>query len=362
MKSFFKDIQKYLLTGVSYMMPVVVVGGVILAISLLGADQTATGLVPTNPIMVYLNLLGKAGMALMIPVFSAYIAYSAAGKPGLAPGFILGYIANNTVSINGVDCKSGFLGALVLGLMTGYMVKWMKSWKVGKTLRSIMPILVIPVTTVFVIGMIYYFVIATPVSFLMTALTSYMTSLNSTSVIGLAIFMGIFAEIDFGGPVTKAVSMFTLALISEGIMGPNGIFRILVAVAPIGIFLSTLIAKDKYTPEERNNATAVGIMGCLGITEGAIPFAIKDPKAVYPACIIGNIVGALIGAFGNVTCPVPHGGFIVLPVVGNKLWYVVAILSGAIVTAILLKIFKKKLPVEETEEIKNSSAAATEGN
>ena len=159
--------------------------------------------------------------------------------------------------------------------------------------------------------------------------------------------MGAFAEIDFGGPVTKAVSMFTLALINEGIMEPNGIFRILVAVPPIGIFLSTIIAKKKYTSEERENAVVVGIMGCLGITEGAIPFALKDPKAVYPATIIGNIVGAVVGVIGKVTCPVPHGGFIVLPVVGNKLWFIIAIIVGSLVTAFLLLILKKPLPEEK---------------
>lgn len=346
MRKLLKDIQKHLLSGVSFMMPVVVAGGVILAISLLGAEQTETGLVPKGEIMLFLNQLGKAGMALMIPVFAGYISYSIAGKPGLTPGFILGYIANNTVTINGVDVKSGFLGALVLGLLAGYMANWMKKLNYGKTIRSIMPILIIPITTVLVLGLLYYFVIGYPISFLMNLLTQLMTNLNGASAIGLAIFMGLFAEIDFGGPVTKAVSMFTLALINEGIMEPNGIFRILVAVPPIGIFLSTLIAKRKYSAEERDNAIAVGIMGCLGITEGAIPYAIKDPKAVYPATIIGNIVGAIVGVIGQVTCPVPHGGFIVLPVVGNKLWFIVAIVTGALVTAILLRILKKDV-VEE---------------
>lgn len=350
MKNVLKDIQKHLLSGVSFMMPVVVAGGVILAISLLGANQTETGLVPNGPIMTYLNQLGKAGMALMIPVFAGYIAYSVAGRPGLTPGFILGYIANNTVSVNGVDVKAGFIGALILGLLAGYMAKWMKGWKIAKnkTIRTIMPILIIPIFTVLVLGFVYYYVVATPISFFMTWLTNLMSSLNSGSKVFFAIFMGTFAEIDFGGPVTKAVSMFTLSLINEGVLGPNGVFRVLVAVPPIGIFLATLIAKNKFTAEERDNAKAVGIIGCLGITEGAIPFAVKDPKAVYPATIIGGIVGALVAVFGNVTCPVPHGGFIVLPVVGNKIWFVAAILAGSIATAIMLAILKKDVPQTET--------------
>lgn len=348
MKTVMKDIQKHLLSGVSFMMPIVVAGGVILAISLLGATQTETGLVPNGALMTYLNQLGKAGMAMMIPVFAAYISYSVAGKPGLTPGFVLGYIANNAIVINGMEVKAGFLGALVLGLLAGYLAKYMKGLKVGKTVRSIMPILIIPISTVLILGLAYYFVIGYPISYLMQALSDLMITLNGSGKATLAVFMGVFGEIDFGGPVTKAVSMFTLSMINEGIMEPNGIFRILVAVPPIGIFLSTIIAKKKYTEEERDSAKAVGIMGCLGITEGAIAYAIKDPKAIYPACIIGNIVGALIGAFGNVACPVPHGGFIVLPVVENQFWFVVAIIMGSIVTAILLKFFKKDVNEEIT--------------
>ena len=170
MKTIWKDIQKHLLSGVSFMMPVVVAGGVILAVSLLGATQTETGLVPNGPLLTYLNQLGKAGMAMMIPVFAAYISYSVAGKPGLTPGFILGYIANNAIMINGVEVKAGFLGALILGLLAGYMAKWMKGLKVGKTIRSIMPILVIPISTVLVLGLAYYFIIGYPISFLMQAL------------------------------------------------------------------------------------------------------------------------------------------------------------------------------------------------
>ena len=165
MKKFLKDIQKHLLSGVSFMMPVVVAGGVLMAISLLGAQQTETGLVPNGAVMTYLNQLGKAGMALMIPIFSGYIAYSVAGKPGLTPGLILGYIANNAIVIGGNEVKSGFLGALLLGLLAGYMVKWMKGLPVGKTLRSIMPIIVIPVVVTLVIGFAYYFIIAVPVSY-----------------------------------------------------------------------------------------------------------------------------------------------------------------------------------------------------
>ena len=348
MKQVLKDVQKALLSGVSFMMPIVVAGGVILAVSLLGAEQTAKGLVPANDILKFLNTLGKAGMAMMIPVFSAYIAYSMAGKPGLTPGFILGFMANNAVSINGTDVKTGFLGAMILGILSGYVVKWMKSWNVGKSLRSVMPIIIIPVLTVLGLGLIYYFVIGYPIAILVNALLKFMTSLSTTNAIGLAILMGAVAEIDFGGPVTKTVSMFTLALINEGVFWPNGIFRVLVAVPPIGIFLATILFKKKFNEEDRDNAKAVGIMGCLGITEGAIPYALKDPRSVYPATIIGGIVGAIIALFGKVECPVPHGGFIVLPVVSGRILFIVAILVGSLATAVVLGLLRKDA-TENTE-------------
>lgn len=343
MKNILKDIQKHLLSGVSFMMPLVVAGGVILAISLLGATQTPKGLVPNGPIMLYLNQLGKAGMAMMLPVFSAYIAYSIAGKPGLSGGFILGFIANSNININGYDVKAGFLGALILGLLSGYFAKYLKELKIVKnhTLRTIMPILIIPILSVLILGLTYYLVIALPISLLMDLIVNTIKDLSAGNKAIFAIFMGSVAELDFGGPITKSVSMFTLAMINEGILEPNGIFRILVAVPPIGIFMATILAKNKFTLEERNNAKAVGLIGCLGITEGAIPYAIKDPKAIFPASIIGSIVAALIGAFYKVTCPVPHGGFIVLPVVGQKLAFVCAILIGSLVMALILKLLKK---------------------
>lgn len=349
MKQTIKDIQRHLLSGVSFMMPIVVAGGVILAISLFGAKQTETGLVPINELFVFFNTLGKAGMAMMVPIFSGYIAYSICGKPGLATGVILGYLANNPIVIGGSEIKSGFLGALILGLLSGYFIKWMKTWPITKkqTFRSIMPILIIPTISVLVIGVFYYLVIALPISWFVNWLASTMIHLQGGSKVIFAIVMGIFSELDFGGAVTKTVSMFTLGFINEGIFEPNGIFRVLVSVPPIGIFLASFIAKEKFNQADRESARAIGIIGALGITEGAIPFAIKYPKAVYPASILGCIAGALIAAFSNVTCPVPHGGFIVLPVVGNKLWFVIAICVGSLVSALVLKLLMKDVETEK---------------
>lgn len=342
-KAFLKEIQKSFLSGVSFMMPAVVAGGIMLAISLATGNKTQTGVVITNAFMSQINILGKAAFAMMIPILGGYISYTIAGKPGLVPGMILGYLANNPVKVNGVDVKSGFLGAMLLGVAAGYLVKWMKTWKVSKTIKTILPILIIPTISVFVLGLFYIYVIASPLSIFMGGLTSIMSSLNGSSAILLAIFIGLFGEVDMGGPITKSVSMFTLALMNEGIYEPNGMFRIAVAVPPLGIFLATRFFKRKFNQGDKDTAVAAGIMGLIGITEGAIPFAVADIKRVLPSTMIGTAVGCVVGAIGKVKCYVPHGGFVVLPVVENKIWFIAAIIIGSCVTAMLLGILKPNI-------------------
>jgi PTS system fructose-specific IIC component/fructose-specific PTS system IIC-like component len=343
MKGILKEVQKSFLSGVSFMMPAVVAGGIMLALSLATGEKSETGVVITSELMMNINILGKAAFAMMIPILGGYISYSIAGKPGLAPGMILGYLANNPVTLNGQEVKSGFLGAMLLGVAAGFLVKWMKQWKVSKTIKTILPILIIPTISVFVLGLLYIYVVAGPLAYLMNGLTNIMGSLSGSSAILLAVFIGLFGEIDMGGPVTKSVSMFTLALMNEGIYEPNGMFRIAVAIPPLGIFLATLLFRNKFSSGDRDAAGAAGIMGCIGITEGAIPFVVSDIKRILPSTMIGTAVGCVIGAIGNVRVYVPHGGFVVLPVVDNKLWFIGGILIGSLVTAVILGLLKPKL-------------------
>jgi len=351
-KKFLKEIQKAFMSGVSFMIPAVVAGGILLAMSLTTGTRTAHGIVITSAFMKNLNILGTAGMAMMIPILGGYIAYSIAGKPGLAPGVILGYIVNNPIGTN-TTAKSGFLGAMIVGIAVGFLVKWMKGWKVPQTVKAIMPILIIPTVSVFVVGLLYIYVIAVPVSSLMTIITKFLGNLNGTNKVLLAISIGFMNAFDMGGPITKTVSMFTLALMNQGVFGPNGMFRITVAIPPIGIFLATVFFKNRFTAGERDFAKAAGLMRCVGITEGAIPFAVNDVKRVLPSTMIGSAVGAIIGALGNVQAPVPHGGFIILPVVTNKITFVIAILVGSMVTAIMLGLLKPNLEKEQTQASKS---------
>lgn len=337
-KKIWKDLQKAFNTGVSYMLPSVVVGGVFLAVSLATGTPTETGMQVSNQFMKDLMDMGSAGFAMMIPLLSGYIAYSIAGKPALAPAMILGYIANNPIGSGQV--KTGFLGAMLLGVLTGYFVKWTKTWNVPKTIRTIMPILIVPIITTFVLGVLYVYVIAVPIGAAMDWLVATLGELQGGSAILMGIIIGAMTAIDMGGPINKTATAFTLALMAEGIYAPNGAHRIAVAIPPLAMAISTFIDRKKYSKEDRDLGISAFFMGLIGITEGAIPFAVKDTKRVLPAIIIGSAVGGALGMINNVEALVPHGGLVILPVVNGKLWYVLAMFIGVFVSVAILHFTK----------------------
>lgn len=340
------DIQKAFNTGVSFMLPAVVVGGIFLAIALATGTPTDSGMEITSSFMQNLNDLGAAGFAMMIPLLSGYIANSLAGKPGLVPGLVLGYVANNPIGETGVS--TGFLGAMLLGVASGYFVRWMKTWKTPATIRTIMPILIIPVITVFVLGMIYVYVISVPIGALMSWLVEVLGSLQGSNAIILGLIIGGMTAIDMGGPVNKTATAFTIALMAEGIYTPNGAHRIAVAIPPLALAISTFIDRKKYMKEDRDLGISAFFMGLIGITEGAIPFAVKDAKNVIPAITIGSAVGGALGMMNNVEALVPHGGLIILPVVNGKLWFFISMLVGTLVSVIILHFTKPNIEQEMT--------------
>ncbi|MGT2923714.1 PTS fructose transporter subunit IIC [Streptococcus caviae] len=337
-KKIWKDLQKAFNTGVSYMLPSVVVGGVFLAIALSTGKPTDKGMEITNQFMKNLNDLGTAGFAMMIPLLAGYIAYSISGKPALAPAMILGYIANNPIGADQV--KTGFLGAMLLGVLTGYFVKWTKSWETPQLVRTLMPILIVPIITTFVLGMIYIYIIAVPIGLVMDWLVKTLGELQGGSAIVLGLIIGAMTAVDMGGPINKTATAFTLALMAEGIYSPNGAHRIAVAIPPLAVAISTFIDRKKYSKEDRDLGLSAFFMGLIGITEGAIPFAVKDMKRVLPAIIIGSAVGGALGMINNVEALVPHGGLIILPVVNGKLWYVIAMLIGTLISVAILHFTK----------------------
>lgn len=341
--NFGKELLKAFNTGVSYFIPVVVIGGIFLAFSLATGTAGANGMEVTDPLMKSLNLIGMAGINMMIPVLTAYIAYSLAGKPGLAPGFVLGYLVNNPVPVGDTKVSTGFLGAMIMAVLVGYVVKWMKTWKVNATVRTIMPILIIPIFTSLVLGFFYIYVLAYPLSLVMNWLTTVLGNLQGGSAIVLGVVIGIMTAFDMGGPINKTASTFTMALMTAGVYGPNGMFRVAVAVPPIACGIAALVAHNKFDDADRQMGISALFMGCIGITEGAIPFAVKDFIHTIPGICVGSAVGAALAAAQGIECFVPHGGFIVAMATNNIGLFCLDIVIGACVAAAILVVMKPKL-------------------
>jgi len=328
MKEFLKDIKNHVMTGVSYMIPAVVVGGVGIALALATGTAGDTGMVVTSPFWNNILTIGVAAIGFMTPLLAGYTAYSIAGRPGLLPGLVAGSLAGSAVGTAGV--KTGFLGALVLGLAAGYLAKWIKGWKVPTYLKPLMPIFVIPLLTSMIIGLVYIYVLANPLGSVVTGLENFLANMGTGSTVALAIVIGCMIAFDMGGPVNKVAFSFAAAMIATGkpeIMGMTGVA---ICVPPIGMGLATFIAKHKFNEEEREAGKAAFAMGFIGITEGAIPFAAADPARVLPSIMTGSAVGAA-----------PHGGLIVLPVVGNAPIYILAVVVGSVVTALMVNFLKK---------------------
>ncbi|GLC29503.1 PTS fructose transporter subunit IIC [Clostridium omnivorum] len=342
MKDELKRIREYLMTGVSYMIPIVVIGGVLIAFSIaLSGVQPGKGAVVTNPILKNMMDVGSAAFSMMVPVLAGFIAYAIADRPGIAPGLVGGVLSNNI--------KAGFLGGIVAGFIAGYVARWIKSWKVNKNLKPIMPIFVIPILSSLIVGALMIYVLGNPISSLMTSMTNGLKSMSSGNSILLAILMAAMIAFDMGGPVNKVAFMFGAAMIGEGIYTVMGPVAAAICIPPLGMGVATLLAPNKYTRTEKDAGKGALAMGLIGITEGAIPFAAADPLRVIPSIMTGSAVGGAIAAIGKVGDHAPHGGPIVLPVVDNRIWFVIAVIAGITVTSVMVNALKKPVS-EEMEE------------
>ncbi|SDW64570.1 PTS system, fructose-specific IIC component [Marininema mesophilum] len=333
-----------LMNGVSFMIPFVVIGGLLIALSLgIGGEPTAKGMVvPKDSIWNSIFLVGKASFTFMVPILAGYIAVSIADRPGLAPGIIGGYIAA-TGSFYGSEAGAGFIGGIIAGFLAGYIAKWIKSIRVPKMIQPIMPILVIPLITSVVVAILFIFVLGAPIASLMNGLTGFLESMQGTSKILLALILGAMIAFDMGGPVNKVAFLFGAAMIGEGQTFIMGALAVSICIPPLGMGLATLLAKRKYGESEQEAGKAALAMSLVGITEGAIPFAAGDPLRVIPSIMVGSMTGSMIAMLSGVTDHVPHGGPIVALVqaVGNVPMFFVAILVGSLVTAFMVNALKK---------------------
>lgn len=334
-----KGFYKHLMSGVSNMLPFVVGGGILIALSFMFGIKAADPADPSfSPIAKLLSDIGgKNAFFLMIPVMAGFIGMSIADRPGFAPAMVAGLISAN----NG----AGFLGALIGGFLGGYVVLLLKKVLrvLPESLEGLKPVLFYPVFGILITGVLMYKVILTPVVFLNNGMTSFLGGLGTGNLVLLGVIVAGMMAIDMGGPINKASFTFGIAMIAAGNYYPHAAVMAGGMVPPLGIALATTIYKNRFTKDEREAGKTCYIMGASFITEGAIPFAAADPMRVIPACVIGAGLAGGLSMLFKVQLPAPHGGLFVLPVMTNPMMYLVAVIAGSVVTALLLGMLKKPI-------------------
>ncbi|KQU53830.1 PTS lactose transporter subunit IIC [Rhodococcus sp. Leaf278] len=340
-------IRQILLTGVSYMIPFVAAGGLLIALGfLLGGyeikdvaedivvNNSLTAL-PDGGILAYLGAvlfqIGALSFSFLVPALAGYISYAIADRPGLAPGFTAGAVA--------VLVGAGFIGGLVGGLIAGFVALWISKWKIPAVLRGLMPVVIIPLFATLIVGAIMFLLLGKPLAAITSGLTNWLNGLSGSSVIILGIILGLMMCFDLGGPVNKAAYAFATAGLS---VTDTASLRIMAAVMaagmvpPLAMALASTVRSRLFTEAERENGKAAWFLGAAFISEGAIPFAAADPLRVIPSMMAGGAVtGAMIMGF-NVTLSAPHGGIFVFFAIGNLIWFIVSLAVGTIVSAFLV--------------------------
>ena len=364
---FGKKLQRWLLTGVSYMIPFVAGGGLLIALGFLFGgyqigDNAGTIVIensfinlPDGGLTMYLgaifSVIGSASMAFLVPALAGYIAYAIADRPGIAPGFTVGSIA--------LLMNAGFIGGLIGGLIAGGIAYAIGRLDVPGWLRGLMPVVIIPLLASIVASGLMLILLGGPISLLMTGLSDWLSSLTGASAVVLGIILGAMMGFDLGGPVNKVAYAFAVAGLGAGSIDNQAPWMIMAAVmgagmvAPLGMALATTIARKRFNALEQNNGKTAWLLGAAFISEGAIPFAAADPLRVIPASLVGSsVAGAIIMGLG-VTSQAPHGGIFVFFAIGNIGGFILAVAIGAIVTALVLIALKRwavKKPVVDAAQ------------
>ncbi|HEY0187814.1 MAG TPA: PTS fructose transporter subunit IIC [Cellulomonas sp.] len=332
-------IKRALLTGVSYMLPFVVAGGILIAIGFaLGGIYVADG----SGFAADVYTWGKAAMGLMTAVLGGYIAYSMADKPALAPGFLAGAIASTQ--------GSGFLGAILGGVVAGYVVLALKKIRLPFALRSLLPVLIIPVLGSLVMGVLMTYVVGIPVTWLNTWMLDTLQSMSGGTLILLGVIQGAMLAFDMGGPVNKAAYAFALAAADAGNWAPMAANFVASMAPPLGIGLAILIARRKFTRSEQASIGGLFVGAAGMITEFAIPFAAANPLRVIPALMAGSSVGAALSYVAGLTMQAPHGGLFVILLCNKPLLFLLILGVSGLITAVTLIALRPTLPAEEAAD------------
>ncbi|TDL36639.1 PTS fructose transporter subunit IIABC [Arthrobacter nitrophenolicus] len=365
-----QKLKRALLTGVSYMIPFVAGGGLLIALGFLlgGYDITdvadtvvlenSFGNLPEGGLAAYLGAvffkIGALSMGFLVPALAGYIAYAIADRPGIAPGFVAGAVAG--------FMGAGFLGGIVGGLLAGYIAHLIGTWQVARWLRGLMPVVIIPLLASIVASGLMFLVLGGPIAGLTTALNGWLSGMTGASAVVLGIILGLMMCFDLGGPVNKVAYAFAVAGLSAGSADNQAPWQIMATVMaagmvpPLAMALATVLDKKLFSLAERENGKAAWLLGASFISEGAIPFAAADPLRVIPASMLGGaLTGALTMAF-NVTSQAPHGGIFVFFAIGNVLMFVVSIIAGAIVSALAVIALKRWAAPKSTATVETVPA------
>lgn len=340
------DIIGQLMNGASYMIPFVVVGGMLVSLSVsMGAQTSADGTVVYIGLWNKIHAIGNLAFTLMYPILSGFIAFSIAGRATLAPAMIGAMVATDG-EILGTEGGTGFIGCIIVGYLVGYLVKWMNSWNLAKEFKPMMPIFIIPLTGVAVVSALFIFVLGKPVTLITDLLNSLLVELakNPSSAVVLGIVLGAMVGIDMGGPINKVAFFFGVTSIAQGNLQIMGIVSTSIAVAPLSMGIAAVVGKDKFTPEEKSAGIYTIFMGIIGISEGAIPFAASDPGHVLPAVVAGSALTGAAAAVCGVTSAVPHGGLVValFKATNYMSLYFLCVMAGTALSIAIVLAFKRR--------------------
>lgn len=343
---------KHLMTGVSYMIPFVVAGGLLIAVSFaIGGINVFEDANKGTLGWTLFQIGAKAGFTLMVPILAGFIAYSIADRPGITPGMIGGMIASTI--------GSGFLGGIAAGFIAGYTVKFLSDHiPLPRTLAGLKPVLILPLLGTLIVGLLMYYVVGEPVAAALAAITTWLKGLQGSNAVFLGLLLGSMMAFDMGGPVNKAAYAFATGLITSQVYAPMAAVMAAGMVPPLGLALASVLFKNRFSLDEREAAGATAVLGISFITEGAIPYAAKDPLRVIPALMIGSAIAGAISMVFGCELRVPHGGAFVLWIpnaVTNLTPYLAAIVVGTLFATAAL--FFLKRPLEAKATIKQANAS-----
>ncbi|WP_343740047.1 fructose-specific PTS transporter subunit EIIC [Delftia tsuruhatensis] len=329
---------RHLMTGVSFMLPFVTAGGILIAMAFaLGGIYVHDDAHQGTLGWTLFQIGAKGGFALMVPALAGYIAYSIADRPGIAPGMIGGMIASGM--------GAGFIGGIAAGFIAGYGVAFMAAHiRLPQALKGLLPMLILPVLGSLFTGLLMFYLVGAPVAELLQWLSAWLRGMQGASALLLGLLLGAMMAFDMGGPVNKAAYAFSTGMIASQVYTPMAAAMIAGMTPPLGLALATRLFADRFTREERGSAASAGVLGLAFVTEGAIPYAARDPLRTIPALVLGSAVAGAVSMLAGVELKVPHGGIFVAPIpnaVTHVAMYAVALVAGVVVTAIALRMFKR---------------------